>query len=87
MEWEELFFHIQGIKENFKKSYKCVTLNRNIKKEILNKHAKILVDSFNEARILVHVNRANIGKTNWSKIFNLLIKLRANLARFIVQFS
>jgi len=48
-------------------------------KPTINKHAKILVDSFNTARTLVHENRAEINKTNWSKLSKLLIKLRTNL--------
>jgi len=78
MEWEQLTLHIREIKETFDKSYKCVSQNRVIQNTI-NIHAKILVYSFNEARILVHENWEIINKTNWSKTSKLLIKLRSNL--------
>jgi len=51
MEWEQLALHIREIKETFDKSYKCVSQNRVIQEEAIIKHAKILVDSFNEAII------------------------------------
>ncbi|XP_054742563.1 putative uncharacterized protein DDB_G0286901 [Anastrepha obliqua] len=79
MEWEQLTLNIRELKEKFDKSYKCVSQNRSIQKDTLNKHAKILVETFNDARILVHDNRRIINKTNWSKISKLLIKLRSNL--------
>jgi len=64
--------------QTFDKSYKCVNQNKVIQKETINKHAKILVGSFNESRILVHENGEIINKSNWSKISKLLIKLRSN---------
>jgi len=48
-------------------------------KDTINKPAKLLVNSFNTARTLVHENRKAINKTNWSKLYKLLIKLRTNL--------
>jgi len=77
MEWEQLTLHIREIKETFDKSDKYVSQNRVIQNTI-NIHAKILVYSFNEARILVHENWEIINKTNWSKTSKLLIKLRSN---------
>jgi len=85
MEWEQLTQRIREIKETFDKSYKCVSQNRNIQKDTLNRHAKILVQSFNDARILVHENRLLINKTNWSKVSKLLIKLRSNLTNVKVK--
>jgi len=79
MELELLALHIREINETFDKSYKCVSQNRATQDETINKHAKIRVDSFNEARILVHENREIISKTNCSKISKLLIKFRSNL--------
>jgi len=79
MGWEQLTLHIVDIKETFDKSYKCVNQNKVIQKETINKHAKILVGSFNESRILVHENGEIINKSNWSKISKLLIKFRSNL--------
>lgn len=79
MEWEQLSQEIREIKEKFDKSYKCVSQNRNIQKDTLNRHANILVQSFNDVRILVHENRELINKTNWSKVSKFLIKLRSNL--------
>jgi len=60
-------------------SYKCISQNRTIYKDTFDKHAKILVDSFNTARTLVHENREAINRTNWSKLSKLLIKLQTNL--------
>jgi len=65
MEWEQLTLHIRELKDTFDKSYKCINQNRPIHKDTINKHAKILVDSFNTARTLVHENRASINKKNW----------------------
>jgi len=62
MEWEQLTFHIRELKDTFDKSYKCIRQKRPIYKDTINKHAKILVDSFNTARTLVHENRAVIKK-------------------------
>jgi len=79
MEWEQLTLHIRELKDTFDKSYKCISQNRPIHKDTIYKNAKILVDSFNTARTLVHENGAAINKTNWSKLSKLLIKLRKNL--------
>lgn len=80
MEWEQLAQRIKEIKEIFEKSYKSVSQKRSIQKDTLIRHANILVQSFNDVRILVHENRAVINKTNWSKVSKLLIRLRLNLS-------
>jgi len=46
-------------------SYKCISQNRTIYKDTFDKHAKILVDSFNTARTLVHENREAINSQNY----------------------
>jgi len=48
-------------------------------RDTITKHAKILVDSFNTARALVHENKEAINRTNWPKISKLLIKLQTSL--------
>jgi len=72
MEWEQLTLHFREIKETFDNSYKCVSQNTAIQEKTINKHGKIVVDSLNEARILVHDNREITNKTKWSKISNFI---------------
>ncbi|XP_060665628.1 uncharacterized protein LOC132797895 [Drosophila nasuta] len=79
MEWQHIKANLQSIRIKFDKSYKFLSQNRNILANTVNKHAKILVDCFNEARILIHNNRGKLNQAHWSLVSKLLIKFRSNL--------
>lgn len=79
MEWQQIYATLQEIKTKFSGSYKCITQNRSTQVETINKHAKILVECFNEARILIHNHRDKLNQTQWSVVSRLLVKLRSNL--------
>lgn len=70
--------HIKEIKTKFSRSYNCITQN-STQVETINKHAKILVECFNEARILIPNHREKLNQTHWSAVSRLLVKLRSNL--------
>jgi len=54
MDWQEIKNELKEIKTTFDKSYKCMTPNREVQQDTLNKHAQILVRFFNKARQLIH---------------------------------
>lgn len=79
MEWNELCKNITRIRNEFEKSHKCLSQNRPILGPTTKKHANILVNSFNEARILVYDNKERLNPDHWSQVSKVLIKLRSNL--------
>jgi len=79
MEWQQILAIIQDIKTKFDKSYKCPAQNRNILIDTISKHAKILVEYFNEARTLIHNNRKKLNQSHWSLVFKLLVRPGSNL--------
>jgi len=79
MEWEAIRDRIIEIKVTFDKSYKCLSQNRDIQKNTVNKHANILVESFNEARQLIYDYRNKLKSNHWSQVCQVLNKFRENL--------
>jgi len=67
------------VKNTFDKSFKCLSQNRNIQEGTINKHAKILVECFNEARTLVHNNREELNQSHCSYVSKLFLRIRSNL--------
>lgn len=64
MDWQNLIAILSEIKEKFNRSYKCLSQNRTIQKQTANKHTTILVESFNQARFLIHNQRGKLDKKN-----------------------
>lgn len=87
MDWEKLIDHIKESKENFKKSYKCLTQNRSIQAVTINKNAQTLVNSYNEVRELIQQNRKNLDSKQCAKVSELLVALREKLILIKNKFS
>jgi len=79
MEWKEIKVRLTEVKNTFDKSFKCLNQNRNIQDGTINKHAKILVECFNEARTLVHNNREKLNQSHWSYASKLFLRIISNL--------
>jgi len=71
MEWNELYKLINNIKVDFDKSYKSLTQNRPIQKNIIKKRVEILVKCFNEARIQIHGQREKLNQDHWSQLYQI----------------
>lgn len=81
MDWQKLHDRLLELKENFKKSHKSLSQNRTLSTDTLNKHATILVEIFNEARLLIHEARSNLDKNKWNTVAKLLVNLRGKLVQ------
>lgn len=79
MEWPELLERIQNIKTTFEKAYKCLTQNRQTHIDTVNRHSITLIDSFNEARLLIYQHKDVLTNEHWSETSRLLIRLRNNI--------
>jgi len=79
MEWSNLSERIQNIKLRFEKAYKCLTQNRQTQVDTVNRHAITLIDSFNEARLLIYQHKDVLTDEHWSETSRLLLRLRNNL--------
>jgi len=62
MEWDEFYKELNNIKIDFDRSYKSLSRPRPAQQNTVNKHAEILVTSFNTARILIHDQRDRLKK-------------------------
>jgi len=87
MEWNELYKELNNIKADFDKSYKSLTQNRQIQKNTVKKHVEILVECFNEARLLIHGQRDKLNQEHWSQVSKFLIRLRSNLVSIKLKFN
>jgi len=87
MEWNELYKEINNIKINFDKSYKSLTQNRPIQKTTIKRHVQILVECFNEARILIHGQRDGLNQDHWSQVSKFLVRLTSNLISIKLKFK
>jgi len=87
MEWNKLYEELANIKTKFDRSHKSLTQNRPIQKNTVRKHVEILVECFNEARMLIHDHRERLTQNHWSQVSKLLIRLRTNLIFVKQKFS
>nr|pir hypothetical protein 3 - fruit fly (Drosophila melanogaster) retrotransposon mgd1 [Drosophila melanogaster] len=79
MDWQEIQNELKEIKTTFDKSYKCMTPNREVQQDTLNKHAQILVRCFNGARQLIYRERKRLTKNHLSQAVKFLNRFRENL--------
>jgi len=79
MDWQEMKDELKEIKTTFDKSYRCMTQNREVQQDTLNKHAQILVRCFNEARQLIHGERKSLTKNHLSQSVKFINRFRENL--------
>lgn len=87
MESKELYKEINDIKIDFDKSYQSLTQNRPIQRNTIKKHVEILVNCFNEARILIHGQKEKLNQDHWSQVSKFLIRLRTNLILIKLKFN
>ena len=54
MQWETILENIRQLEIQFNKSYKCISQNRDIREETLNKHLTNLIENYNAIRATLY---------------------------------
>lgn len=60
MEWNQIVEKVRLKREKFDRSHKCVNTDRPTKDETVQKHIEVLYESFEEIRVILHVNYSRL---------------------------
>ena len=81
MQWDEIINSLDPLQIKFKQSYKCLNVNRAIKEETLEKHTKILIETFNAIRATLHQQYNRYTTQHKEQAHELFLTLRDKLVK------
>lgn len=83
MDWKNILIKLRQLKEHFDRSYKCLNTDRTTKDETVEKHIKILLDTFEQIRIIVNVNHSRLTQPHKFAAESFFSDVRDRLANVL----
>lgn len=85
--WSEIHKTLLIEKENFKKSFKCINKNIQIKQETVKKHLENLVLALESIRNLTYINFERVTKDHQKEALDIFWQLRDQLVKVLAKYN
>lgn len=85
MDWQQIVEKLRQIRESFDRSYKCLNVDRPTKDETVEKHLEILLDRFEQIRVILNVNYSRLTQHHKTAADKLFADIRDKLTRICLR--